>query len=149
MNICDSDAEYARDSAVSQIALNIMRAAGNDKSIAVVKSGLAPENRKETLFDYTAGGLPVVFSDGAAVSASVSGGELKSYRQIIKSYSYTGEEASPSEFFSSLDNFIADYSKFMNEIYIEKMYIGYSEQTGASKLNADWIVSVDNVIAGE
>ena len=36
-----------------------------------------------------------------------------------------------------------------NEIYIDKMYIGYTDTLSNGEIAADWVVKVDNIIANE
>ena len=83
------------------------------------------------------------------LKAKIENGKLKSYRQLIRRYSVKSDMSAPSEFLTALDNAIAKYSEFMNEINIEKMFIAYTDNGSDADLYADWVVKVDNVVAGE
>ena len=150
IELSSAQSDYANLVSIAHMALNINRAVGNDYGVSLVQSA---ESEKNTFtFDYTVGGLPVII-DGEraknAVEATVENGRLTSYRQIIRKYGVLNSNSSPREFFTALDNVIADYSEYMNEIYIDKMYIGYTDSLSDGEITADWIVKVDNIVANE
>ena len=102
-------------------------------------------------YDYMVTGTRVVINTdniSSGVSAKVENGHLLSYKQLMRHYSIKSETSSPSEFFEALDNAIARYSEFMNEININKMFIGYNDNGIVGDKYANWIVEVDNGIVG-
>ena len=110
------------------------------------------ENKDVLSFDYSVSGVKVKleykkFASG--VEVVVKDGYLKSYKQLVRNYTVTNNMTTPMEFFEALDNSILKYSEFMNEIKIEKMNLGYSDDGSVGEKNIDWIVDVDNVIVAD
>ena len=148
--IDETGEEYAAISGVAKLAADIGVAVGNGAGIRVADG--EGQNEGKVYLDYVMSGLSVKLdydklSNG--VEATVEDGRLKSYRQLIRKYTQTGAKKQLTPFFASLDNVIARYSGFMNEINIEKMYFGYSDDGTVGEKQAQWIVEVDNVIADE
>ncbi|MDY3928257.1 MAG: hypothetical protein SOZ34_02725 [Clostridia bacterium] len=140
--------EYSNIINTAAIAAKINKAIGNNDAMCLSQS----ENDGTLTFDYMASGTKVVVASGkisAGAEAQIENGELKSYRQLIRRYSVKSDMSAPSEFLTALDNAIAKYSEFMNEINIEKMFIAYTDNGSDADLYADWVVKVDNVVAGE
>lgn len=141
--------EYINVVNLSAIAEKINEATGNKNPVCLTKSGT---DDNIICFDYLVLGLPVRIKNGtisSGIEAVVADGHLKKYKQYIRNYEPTNQIAMPAEFFVALDGVIEEYSHSMNEIYINEMYIGYSDNTIPGEKSADWIVDVDNVIAGE
>ncbi len=142
--------EYSAISDVSELADGVNKAIRNENAMTL---SLVPTTANGTVaLDYVAGGLRVkIDSDlmSYGVEAVIENGSLKSYRQLIRNYEVTGKTSQPMEFLTALDTAILEYSKSMNEIYIDKMYVGYSDDMTDGEKNALWIVDVDNVIIGE
>ena len=95
-------------------------------------------------------GIPVKINNGkisSGIEAVVDNGVLISYKQLVRKYDITGSKTAVTEFFTALDSVIASYSEFMNEINIDKMYFGYSDDATAGNKTADWVVKVDNIVA--
>ena len=140
--------EYSNIINTAAIAAKINKAIGNNDVMCLSQS----ENDGTLTFDYMASGTKVIIASGkisAGAEAQIENGKLKSYRQLIRRYSVKSDMSAPSEFLTALDNAIAKYSEFMNEINIEKMFIAYTDDGSNADLYADWIVKVDNVVAGE
>lgn len=102
-------------------------------------------------FDYRINGLPVrLYSEDGkaenAVSAVIRDGCLVSYRQQLRGYTVAPEKTTPPEYILALDNAIAEYSKAMSTVSIEKMYLCYSDTQAEETVSADWAVEVDNII---
>ncbi len=150
VNTIDPKDEYSAISEVSELADGVNKAIRNENAMTL---SLVPTPTNGTVaLDYVAGGLRVkINSDimSSGVEAVVENGTLKSYRQIIRYYDVTGKTSQPMEFLTALDTAISEYSKSMNEIYIDKMYVGYEDNMIDGEKNALWIVDVDNIIIGE
>ena len=150
MRISSADNEYTNVVNVSSIASEINDASGNSCDIRLSKT--ASNDDKKITYEYIVSGMPVKISDkniNSAVVAVVEDGILKSYKHLIRKYDVTSARVLPSEFFTSLDNVIAGYSEYMNEIKIDKMYLGYTDDGKTGEKTAQWIVSVNNIVAGE
>ncbi len=128
------------------IISKINKAAKNNASIIISQS----EKANTFNFDYLISGLKMnVKTDkiSSGIEIVIEDGYLKSYKQLIRNYKITDETTIPSEYFAALDTAIAEYSEFMNEIKIDKMYIGYTDDGAVGNKNANWIVDVNNIIA--
>lgn len=141
--------EYNNISAISKMAGSINKALNNEAQMYL--SGI-DEKTNTYYFDYQICGLGVSIatpklSSGAEIV--VENGYLKSFKQLLRAYTVTNGYTHPSGFFTALDTSIANYSAFMNEIYINKMNLGYTDDGGEGEKFADWIVKVDNVIAND
>ncbi len=149
MELSDSEnSEYSDIMNLTAITSEINKALGNSEAMYLSQS----DDINTINFDYMVMGTRVVIETdyiSSGVSAKVENGRLVSYRQLIRHYDVKSETAAPSEFFTALDNAIAQYSEFMNEINIKKMYIGYNDDGNVGDKYANWIVEVDNVIVGE
>ena len=142
--------EYSVLTSVASIADGVNKTIKNDNAMSISKTYTSPSGT--IALDYVAGGLRVDIDSeklSHAVEAKIENGQLKSYKQLIRSYEVTSNKTKPFEFLEALDLAISEYSKSMNEIYINKMYIGYKDNTELGEKNAQWIVNVDNVIIGE
>ena len=142
--------EYILISDIANLADGINKIAGNDEAMMLVD--IEQNAQGSICFDYMAEGLRVkIESDKMehGVEAKVENKKLKSFKQVIRSYKKTAEKSTPQEFLKSLDDAISSYSVFMNEIKIDKMYLGYKDNLIDSQKNAVWNVSVNNVIVGE
>lgn len=147
LEISSTGSEYSNILNTLRITSEINRAIGNNCVMS-----LSSPNNSEISFDYMIEGAKVnVLGDNlsSGVTATVENGKLKRYKQLLRNYTSTPESEESPEFFSSLDNAISQYSEYMTEINIEKMYLGYIDDGSAGKKNAQWIVKVDNVIAAE
>ncbi len=148
--VSKSGDEYANISGVAKIAADIGVAVGSSAGIRVTDGEKRDEGR--IYLDYVMSGLGIRLDfDGlsSGVEAEVEDGRLISYKQLVRKYAQTGAKKQLTPFFTALDNVIAQYSGFMNEINIEKMYFGYTDDASIGEKTAEWIVEVDNVIAGE
>ena len=128
------------------IANGVNKASGSNAAIRLSYA----EKNNEIKFDYIVGGLKMNIENdkiSSGVEAVVENGYLKSYKQLVRSYRVSAQSLEPSEFFTALDSAIAKYSEFMNEIKINDMYIGYTDDGSTGTKKADWIVDVNNVIA--
>ena len=146
----ESSDEYTIISTASSMADGVNKAIKNDNAMCL--SEVYTSDSGTIALDYMANGLKVrLTSDKLShgVVATVENGQLKSYKQLIRSYESTGKTAISMEFLQALDNAIIEYSKSMNEINIEKMYLAYLDDTQDGEKSAEWIVNVDNVIVGE
>lgn len=142
--------EYSLISTVSSMADGVNKAIKNENAMCL--SEVYNSFNGIVALDYMAGGLRVKLSSDMlshGVVAEIKNGQLKSYKQLIRCYEVTGKNSLPMEFFQALDTAILEYSKSMNEINIDKMSIGYIDNTKSGEKNAEWIVNVDNVIVGE
>ncbi len=142
--------EYSILTNVASIADGINKTIKNENAMSISKTYNSPNGT--IALDYMAGGLRVNIASeklSHAVEATIENGQLKSYKQLIRSYEITNNKTKPFEFLEALDFAILEYSKSMNEININKMYIGYNDDTQLGEKNAEWIVDVDNVIIGE
>ena len=143
------DNKYINIVNLEKMTHKINEATGNNNPVCLTDSG-ADDNI--ICFDYLVSGLPVRIENGtisSGIEAHIENGYLKKYKQYIRNYEVTNEISIPTEFFVALDGVIEEYSHSMNEININEMYIGYSDNTIPGDKGADWIVDVDNVIAGE
>ena len=146
----ESGDEYSIISTVSSIADGVNKAIKNDNAMCLSEVYTSLDGN--IALDYMAGGLKVILTSDKlshGVVATVENGQLKSYKQLIRSYEVIGKNSVPMEFLQALDTAILEYSKSMNEINIDKMYLGYVDSTQDGEKNAEWIVNVDNVIVGE
>lgn len=137
--------DYSFIAAVSMLADGVNKAVGNDYAMCISDAANGVK------LDYVAGGMRVYINSDRmsnGVEATGENGQLKTYRQLLRSYEANDEASSPSEFMTALDDAISEYSKSMNEININKMSIGYNDSILNGELNAEWIVDVDNVIVG-
>lgn len=142
--------EYSMLTTVASIADGVNRTIKNENAMSISKTYSLQDGT--IALDYIAGGLRVNLNSeklSHAVEAKFENGQLKSYRQLIRSYETTANKTKPFEFLEALDIAISEYSKSMNEININKMYIGYNDDAELGEKNAEWIVNVDNVIIGE
>ncbi len=142
--------EYSVISEIAQMADGVNKAIKNENAMGLVQAYTTPGGT--VALDYMAGGLRVnLKSDKLShgVEAVIENGQLKTYKQLIRYYEVTNKTSMPMEFLQALDTAIAEYSKSMNEINIEKMYVGYIDNVENGEKNAAWIVDVDNVIIGE
>ena len=133
---------------VASVAARINEAVGSSCSVRISENENAVGNKY--LFDYIVSGIPVKINTdkiSSGVEAVVENGVLKSYKQLIRKYEVTNSRAALTEFFTALDDVISKYSGFMNEINIDKMYFGYSDNGEPGEKLADWVVKVDNIIA--
>ena len=143
-----SGSEYSDIINLNSITSKINKALGNNEAMCLTQS----DDKTIINYDYMVTGTRVVINTdniSSGVSAKVENGHLLSYKQLMRHYSIKSETLSPSEFFEALDNAIARYSEFMNEININKMFIGYNDNGIVGDKYANWIVEVDNVIVGE
>ncbi len=142
--------EYSVLTTVASLADGVNKAIKNDSAMSISK---VPDSLSGTIaLDYTAGGLRIIPDSNklsSAVVAEIENGQLISYKQLIRNYEVTGKKTKPMEFLQALDEAISEYSKSMNEININKMYIGYRDDAGIGEKNAQWIVNVDNIIINE
>lgn len=146
----ETNDEYTMLTTVASMADDINKAIKNENAMGISKVYSHPNGT--IALDYIAGGLCVELKSDKlshAVEAEIENGQLKSYKQLIRSYEVTNNKTKPMEFLQALDDAILEYSKSMNEININKMYIGYKDNTQIGEKNAEWIVDVDNVIIGE
>ncbi len=142
--------EYSILTTVASLADGINKTIKNENAMTISKTYNSPNGT--IALDYIAGGLRVNINSeklSHAVEAGIENGQLKSYKQLIRSYEVTNNNTKPFEFLEALDFAISEYSKSMNEININKMHIGYIDDTQPGEKNAQWIVNVDNVIIGE
>ena len=150
INSVEQKDEYSAISEVSELADGVNKVIRNENAMTLT---MVPSSNNNTVaLDYVAGGLRVKINSDimtSGVEAVVENGMLKSYRQIIRNYDVLVKTSQPMEFLSALDTSILEYSKSMNEIYINKMYVGYEDDMLDGEKNALWIVNVDNVIIGE
>ena len=149
IKISDGKSRYSDILGVLKIINKINVAAGRGNEMYL--SG-TDENKDVLSFDYSVSGVKVKleykkFASG--VEVVVKDGYLKSYKQLVRNYTVTNNMTTPMEFFEALDNSILKYSEFMNEIKIEKMNLGYSDDGSVGEKNIDWIVDVDNVIVAD
>lgn len=138
---------YADIVNTASLIIDVNAAASNKASVR-----LSNYEDGNLYFDYVVSGLEMSIDNPqieAAAVAKTENGYLKSYRQLIRTYSKSPQIASPSGFFTSLDSVIAKYSEYMKEIKINNMYIGYTDNGSVGSKYADWIVEVDNIIAAE
>lgn len=148
--VSESGDEYANISGVAKLAADIGAAVGNGAGIRVGDGEKRDEGK--IYLDYVMSGLGIrLDSDGlsSGVEATVEDGRLISYKQLVRKYTQTGAKKQLIPFFTALDNVIARYSGSMNEINIKKMYFGYTDDGSIGEKQTEWIVEVDNVIAGE
>lgn len=141
---------YSLISTVSSMADGINKAIKNENAMCL--SEVCTGTNGTITLDYMAGGLKVKLTSDKlsnGVVATVENGQLKSYKQLIRAYEVTGKTSVPMEFLTALDTAIFEYSKSMNQININKMYAGYVDNVQDGEKNAEWIVDVDNIIAGE
>lgn len=142
--------EYSVLTTVATLADGVNKAIKNDSAMSISK---APDSLNGTIsLDYTAGGLRIIPDSDKlsnAVVAVIENGQLISYKQLLRNYELTNKKTKPMEFLQALDEAISEYSKSMNEININKMYIGYRDDSGIGEKNAQWIVNVDNLIINE
>lgn len=145
--ISTSNNFYADIMDIASLVIDVNSAAFNNASVR-----LSGHEDNELYFDYVVSGLEMRIDNtkaDAAVVAKIESGYLKSYRQLIRSYQKTPEKLPPPGFFTALDSTIDEYSQSMNEIRINNMYIGYTDNGSVGTKQANWIVEVDNVIAVE
>ena len=141
---------YSAISDVSELADGVNKAIRNENAMTL--SSVPATSNGNVALDYMAGGLRVKIESDAmshGVEAVIENGNIKSYKQLIRCYEVTGKDSQPMEFLAALDTAISEYSKSMNEIYINKMYVGYSDDMIDGEKNAVWVVDVDNIIIGE
>ena len=146
----ETNDEYSMISTVSSLADGVNKAIKNENAMCLSSIYSSPSGT--IALDYMTNGLKVKLSSDKlihGVEANIENGQLKSYKQLIRSYDVTDNNAVPMEFLTALDTAIIEYSKSMNEINIDKMYLGYVDDTIDGEKNPNWIVDVDNVIAGE
>ena len=150
LEVTEQSDEYSIISTVSSLADGINKAIKNENAMCLVE--VYTSQNGTVALDYIAGGSRVnIKSDklSNAVVATVENGQLKSYKQFIRCYEVEDKKSLPMEFLTALDNAIAEYSQYMNEININRMYVGYIDNTQLGEKNAEWIVDVDNLIIGE
>lgn len=150
VNSAEQKDEYSAISEVSELADGVNKVIRNENAMTLT---MVPSSTNNIVaLDYVADGLRVKINSElmqSGVEAVIENGMLKSYRQIIRCYDVTGKTSQPMEFLTALDTAILEYSKSMNEIYIDKMYVGYEDNMIDEEKSALWIVDVDNVIIGE
>ncbi len=142
--------EYSMLTTVLSMADGVNKAIKNENTMGISK--VHSSTSGIIALDYIAGGLRVNLNSDKlshAVEAEIENGQLKTYRQLIRNYEVTNKKTKPMEFLEALDNAILEYAKSMNEINIDQMYVGYSDNAEIGEKNAEWIVDVDNVIIGE
>lgn len=141
----ESGDDYSFIASVSTLADGVNKAVGNDYAMCI------SDISNEVMLDYVAGGMRVYLNSDKlsnGVEATAENGQLKTYKQLLRSYETQSRVSAPTEFMAALDDAISEYSKSMNEININKMSIGYNDSILNGELNAEWIVDVDNVIVG-
>ncbi len=142
---------YSIHSEIADMADAVTNAVSSERNLYV--SSPLYESSTTITFDYLAGGLPVILNTGGikhAVEAEIENGYLLSYRQLLRRYVPTGQTVQTPAYITALDSAIDMYSASMNEIIIEKMYLGYMDDGTNTTKYADWTVAVKSlVISGE
>ncbi|MDD6214213.1 MAG: hypothetical protein PUB42_03405 [Firmicutes bacterium] len=112
-----------------------------------ITSSLADAGETNFSFSYLVNGLPVVYQNRDAVSATVENGRLKKYTQVLRKYSGTNKFSDSPTYIDALDSAILRYQSSMSEIHITKIYLSYIDNLSIGEKNADWYVDIDNVVA--
>ena len=140
--------EYTNTVNIASLGAGINEAVGSSCTLRISENENNEKNKYN--FDYIVSGIPVKINNGkisSGIEAVVDNGVLISYKQLVRKYDITDSKTTVTEFFTALDSVIASYSEFMNEINIDKMYFGYSDDATAGNKTADWVVKVDNIVA--
>ena len=148
LDVSSTGDEYTNIVNIASVAAGINEAVGSSCAVRISENESNGKNKYN--FDYIVSGIPVKINNdkiSSGIEAVVENGMLKSYKQLIRKYDATGGKTALAEFFTALDSVIASYSEFMNEINIDKMYFGYSDDGTEGDKTADWVVKVDNIIA--
>ena len=135
--------------ALAELAEKVNNACMSENELYISKPLVRSE--ENVTFDYRVGGIPVMMDFAGqknAVRAEIKNGDLKSYTQVLRNYILGQEKYDTPEYIEALDNAIEYYSRDMNNIEIQNMYLAYTD-SGEQTLAADWKASVKSIEISE
>lgn len=142
-------------SAVADFVDKVNTAAGSNSAMQLsspLTSSELSDEELEISLDYIANGMPVKLDDPIhknAVTLTIENGRLKSYSQLLRSYTTTDTKTIVPNYILALDDAIAKYETQLNDIEINSMETVYIDNCIDDDIAPIWNVGVkDIVIAG-
>lgn len=139
LRLTESSEPHAILQALLNLAESIDHAAfdGENEGQLVITSDLT--DLSTVTMDYVCAGRPIRLNDGAAVTATLSGGQLVSYRQQLRNYRKTTETATAPDVLSAIDTLLEEQTagKVTTPITLRLVYRDTKEN---ERISAAWEV---------